>query len=91
MVNKKGNHEKVPVIDFSKCTRCMKCTEACPNKAIILSFNSSCAKCIKYCLTMKVPCRPKDIIFKYEHCDACGKCLEVCAENAMSWFKARRM
>ena len=84
--NKNKAKVKLPVIDFTKCRKCKKCINVCPTKAISVSFNNCCAKCIKYCLTMEVPCHPQDIIFKYERCDACGLCLEVCPENAISWF-----
>jgi len=80
---KMNTKRKIHVIDFTKCKKCNKCIEACPNKAMIVSFNSSCAKCVKYCSVMEVPCHPKEIIFQYEQCDACGICLKTCPENAI--------
>ena len=81
---------RIPVIDFTKCKRCKKCIEVCPNDALSISFNNCCAKCIKYCLTMEVPCHPKEIIFKYEKCDSCGLCLEICPENAIYWHEINK-
>ena len=78
--------EKLPVIDFTKCRKCKKCIDACPNRAIIMTTNYCCAKCVKYCLTMKVPCHPKEIIFLNERCNKCGNCIDACSEKAISWF-----
>ncbi len=74
---------KLPVIDFAKCTNCKECIEICPQNAIIESENFSCSKCIKYCVSMDVPCNPEKIIFSYEHCDVCGKCISACPSNAI--------
>ncbi len=82
---------RVPVIDFTKCKRCKKCIDVCPNNAISMSFNNCCAKCIKYCLTMEVPCHPKEIIFKYEKCDSCGLCVKTCPEDAIYWHETSKM
>ena len=81
-----GRSVKLPAIDFFKCQNCRKCIEACLPKAIVKSENFSCSKCVKYCITMKVPCEPAKIFFRYELCDACGKCILACEDKAIYWF-----
>lgn len=70
--------EKLPVIDFFKCKKCMKCIETCPGRGVIEPMNTSCSKCIKYCISIQVPCSPENLIFVYDFCDACGLCVETC-------------
>lgn len=86
MVHKKISNIKLPVIDFLKCKKCNKCIEACPNNAIIEPLNTSCSKCIKYCILMEVPCSPKNLIFDYELCDTCGLCIKACPDKAIYWY-----
>jgi Pyruvate/2-oxoacid:ferredoxin oxidoreductase delta subunit len=82
---------KLPVIDSLICKNCKKCIEVCPNNAIKAVWKNSCAKCVKYCLTMRVPCNPEKIIFDYEHCDNCGICIETCTENAIYWYSLEQV
>jgi Pyruvate/2-oxoacid:ferredoxin oxidoreductase delta subunit len=79
--------EKVPIIDESKCSNCDTCFSVCPRNAIIKNVDYTCSKCIKYCITMEVPCNPEHKIFCYENCDTCGLCVTSCPENAISWFE----
>ena len=79
--------EKVPIIDVAKCIKCDKCIEVCPTDAICKSGDYSCSKCIKYCLSIEVPCNPDHNVFCYEKCDSCGLCVSACSENAINWFK----
>ena len=79
--------EKVPVIDVAKCIDFEKCITTCPTNAIYKKIDSSCAKCIKYCISMKVPCNPDHYVFCYEHCDACGLCIPACPAEAINWYK----
>ena len=79
--------ELVPIIKTELCLNCDKCVAACPTNAIYKKVDVSCAKCIKYCIAMKVPCNPEHYIFCYEQCDACGKCVSVCPVDAVYWFK----
>jgi len=83
-INKKN---KYPVLDIEKCRKCRKCIEICPANAIFMSFNNCCAKCIKYCLSMDVPCHPGEIRFSYKFCNACGICIGSCPEKAIYWFE----
>jgi len=39
---------------------------------------------------MEVPCHPKEIIFQYEQCDACGICLKISPENAIAWITPKK-
>lgn len=79
--------EKVPVIDILKCINCDKCITACPKNIIYKKMEYSCSKCLKYCLSIQVPCNPKHYIFCYEQCDGCGLCVSVCPVDAINWFK----
>lgn len=81
---------KVPAVDIKKCRKCNKCIEACPVKAILESSNNYCAKCIKYCMTMEVPCNPEYIVFNYELCDSCGLCISSCPHGAIYWHKPKQ-
>lgn len=79
--------EKIPVIDFTQCTACCKCVDICPEKAIHRAQNDSCARCIKYCISLTIPCKPDTLHFDYENCTACGDCLTGCPEKAIQWFE----
>ena len=82
---KNNSAKKYPAIDFTKCIKCEKCIEVCPSRAIFMSPNYCCAKCVKYCLSMKVPCHPKEIIVSNERCTGCGICIDTCPEKAIYW------
>lgn len=84
---KKTNKIPLPVIDTAKCTKCNLCFNICPKKAIVKASNNACAKCIKYCISMKVPCNPHYYVFCYEKCDACGLCIIACQNKAIYWHK----
>jgi len=81
---------KIPVIDVAKCIDCEKCITVCPTNAICKNSSFSCSKCIKYCLTMKVPCNPDHYVFCYEQCDACGLCVSACRVDAIRWFEIKK-
>ena len=83
----KNKLELVPVIETGLCINCDKCIAACPVSAIFKTTDASCAKCIKYCISMKVPCNPDHYVFCYEHCNACGLCIPACPANAINWYK----
>ena len=83
--------EKLPAVDYKKCRRCNKCIEACPVKAILESSNNCCAKCIKYCMTMEVPCNPEYIVFDYQLCDRCGQCISSCPHDAIYWYVTKQV
>lgn len=73
-----------PVILQDLCICCDDCIEACPLDAIRKPQDSACAKCIKYCISMEVPCRPDLPVICLENCDACGICAEACEHEAIS-------
>jgi ferredoxin len=75
---------KLPYIDILKCTRCEKCILICPTHAIIKTSNPTCDKCIKYCISMQVPCNRENYIFCYDLCDSCGLCISACKHDAIS-------
>lgn len=79
------NKDKVPVIDTEKCTNCDKCISVCPNNAIYKNINYSCSKCIKYCLSLEVPCNQDQYSICYDKCNACGLCVLTCNINSINW------
>lgn len=82
--------EFYPIIEKQLCTNCDKCIAACPTNAIYKENDASCAKCIKYCISMKVPCNPDHYVFCYEHCNACGLCIPACPVDAIEWYKVSK-
>jgi Pyruvate/2-oxoacid:ferredoxin oxidoreductase delta subunit len=78
---------QLPVIDILKCTNCDLCLSICPLHAIIKASSFACAKCIKYCISMNVPCNNQGYVFCYEKCDNCGLCITACENGAINWFK----
>lgn len=82
-----GRAGLLPAVDAAKCNSCYSCVEACPRNAILVPMNTTCAKCVKYCLTMEVPCSPEHVVFSYDLCDGCGICVEACPRDAIYWFK----
>lgn len=83
----KSEVNPLPIIDISKCTKCDKCLNICPHDVIIKASNTACAKCIKYCISIKVPCNPNNYVFCYDKCDSCGLCVSACKSEAIYWYK----
>jgi Pyruvate/2-oxoacid:ferredoxin oxidoreductase delta subunit len=83
VINSEKTH--LPVIDYSKCTKCDECYINCPLRAIVKETSSACAKCVKYCISMKVPCNPENYVFCYEKCNMCGLCVSDCIYEAIYW------
>ena len=74
-----------PSIDSARCVNCKACLDCCPNQAIEEAFDYCCSKCIKYCLTMEVPCTPTRIAIYRERCDGCGLCVSACPHGAIHY------
>jgi Pyruvate/2-oxoacid:ferredoxin oxidoreductase delta subunit len=74
-----------PVIDATKCVNCKACIGGCPNNAIQEAFDYTCAKCVKYCFAMEVPCRPVHVVICDQKCDGCGACVSVCSYGAINF------
>lgn len=72
-----------PVIDCTKCSRCEKCIGICPEQAIKLVRSISCSRCIRYCLSMDVPCNQYHVEIDVSKCTLCGLCLGICDDNAI--------
>jgi Pyruvate/2-oxoacid:ferredoxin oxidoreductase delta subunit len=84
----KDDSGKIPVIDIAKCVKCSKCIIICPAQAIVNERSMSCARCIKYCITMEVPCNTDNYIFDYQKCNSCGLCISECDQNAISMINS---
>lgn len=82
--------KKVPVVDVDKCTRCNACIKSCPVNAVSVTLNSVCAKCIKYCIVLPVPCNPEYISFDYDKCTSCGLCVESCVQDAVVFMDSKK-
>lgn len=72
-----------PVIDPTLCNDCRECVAACPQHAIQEASNYACAKCVKYCISMEVPCRPANLAICHQLCDGCGACVDACVQGAI--------
>lgn len=88
-MEKKVEIKRVPVIDTLRCTLCGSCMDVCPHNVIEKVRTSFCDKCVRYCVTMDVPCNPNHLIFHYNDCDSCGKCVENCEYDAIYWFEVK--
>ncbi|MDX9932711.1 MAG: 4Fe-4S binding protein [Bacteroidales bacterium] len=75
--------DRIIDIDCHLCTNCGRCYNVCDKKAISRVTNYSCARCVKYCTTMDVPCKPERFVCDPDICDLCGKCIEVCPVSAI--------
>lgn len=82
--------KKQPSLNLLKCTGCDACLDACEKKLIQKQENYDCQKCIKYCRSINIPCKPVHYVFDYENCDACGLCMQACSENAIYWVKIKK-
>jgi ferredoxin len=78
LIGKKEVH-----IDCHLCTNCGLCYNVCKNRAISRMTNYSCARCVKYCTSMDVPCRPTRFVCDPDLCDLCGECVSVCVTGAI--------
>lgn len=71
-------------VDPRRCTSCGECAAACPRGAIREPSGFCCAKCVKYCLAMEVPCTPAVFVVCAELCDGCGACVPACPTGAIA-------
>lgn len=81
------NFNQILVIDSSKCIFCDQCYNICPQRAIMKIPNPTCSKCIKYCISMQVPCNRENYVICADLCDSCGLCVTVCDHEAIFWEK----
>jgi electron transport complex protein RnfB len=83
-------------IDYSKCTNCMMCAEACPTKTIYANFNNrkkafihedkciGCTICKKQCNFDAIEGELKSTHKVLEDkCVGCSKCYEKCPKDAI--------
>lgn len=74
-----------PIIDVGTCTDCRECLPVCPRGAIFEPLGVSCAKCVKYCMTLEVDCQVEKPAIAVDRCDGCGLCLAACPVGAIAW------
>lgn len=72
-----------PVIDQSRCNSCGICIRNCLAGALLEPSNASCAKCVKYCISIDVPCEPTKVMVLHDRCNGCGTCLTICPQEAI--------
>jgi len=84
VVEPTGARTTVPCIAHALCDGCGICIVQCPTRALIEPGNTGCAKCVKYCLTMEVPCLPARVVVIDALCDGCGVCASACPHHAIS-------
>ena len=77
---------RIPVVNAAHCKKFGKCVEICPRQAIAEPTNSTCSRCIKYCISLEVPCSPEHVVIMYDLCDSCGRCIEECPHDAIVWI-----
>jgi len=70
-----------PVIDYSKCTRCMICWKYCPDVAIDIDENPNYAAPGERFLKMEAP------FIDYDHCKGCGICAKECPFDAIEMVR----
>lgn len=70
-----------PVIDYSKCTRCMICWKFCPDVAIDISENPSFDVPAERFKKMEAP------YIDYDHCKGCGICANECPFDAIEMVR----
>ena len=76
---------RLPVVDLARCDGCGQCADVCATGAVRAPNAGACAKCVKYCLSLEVPCSREAHPFSYERCDACGRCVQACPTGAIAW------
>lgn len=82
---KLSKEQRIPVINSEKCVVCDLCVEICPVDAIVKDSVTICSRCIKYCISMEVPCKPVCYVIYGDICTSCGLCISECKNNAISW------
>jgi len=90
VVEPTGARTTVPCIAHALCDGCGICIVQCPTRALIEPGNTGCAKCVKYCTTMKVPCLLARVVVIDALCDGCGVCAVACPLHAISMICVSR-
>ena len=70
-----------PIIDYSKCTRCMICWKYCPDVAIDITDGATYASSSDRVKKMEVP------VIDYDHCKGCGICEHECPFDAIEMVR----
>jgi Pyruvate/2-oxoacid:ferredoxin oxidoreductase delta subunit len=77
------------VVSHALCDGCGICIERCPVGALMKPGDTGCAKCVKYCSVMDVPCLPARVVLVDGRCDGCGICVSACPRQAISMAAPR--
>jgi Pyruvate/2-oxoacid:ferredoxin oxidoreductase delta subunit len=72
------------IVSHALCDGCGICIARCPKGALVKPGDTGCAKCVKYCSVMDVPCLPARVVLVDGRCDGCGVCVSVCPRQAIS-------
>ena len=85
-VNKTGNWRNVrPVIDYSKCIRCMICWKFCPEPSILIKPDDFLDEELRTSAKIhEVP------VIDYEYCKGCGICSVECPKDAIELVREER-
>ncbi len=88
--------DNIPVIDYEKCTGCLKCAEVCPTKTIAADFSNKkvavireddcigCTICKKQCKFDAIEGELKQVHkIITENCTGCGACAVKCPKKAI--------
>ncbi len=69
---------QTPVIDYSKCIRCMICWKFCPDDSFFLDSTGKLESPNERIAKMEAP------TIDYDHCKGCGICSYECPEKCVT-------
>ena len=86
LVNRTGNWRNVrPVIDYSKCIRCMICWKFCPEPSILIKPDDFLDERLRGLSKIReVP------VIDYDYCKGCGICAVECPKGAIELVREEK-